>query len=84
MTLKYAVSFEFEMRPPVTHRGEVTASSPSAAARRAVLAAQTALRPVNWSSFLFVALERVDRRDGDDAEAIVDERSDTHAPAEPA
>jgi hypothetical protein len=60
MTIRYACTFEFETRPPLTHRGIVEASGVATAARRAVLAAQKALRPVNWSSMNCVFLERLD------------------------
>jgi len=59
LKLKYSVSFEFETRPPVTHRGVVEGASPDACARRAIREARRVLKPVNWSSFVFVALERM-------------------------
>ena len=59
MTIRYAVTFEFLMKPPLTHRGTIAASSLGTIASRALREAQKALRPVNWSSCVFVALERV-------------------------
>lgn len=58
MTIKYSVTYEFEARPPVTHRGTIAATAASTCASRAIKAAQKALRPVNWSSMVYVALER--------------------------
>ena len=60
MTITYAVTFEFVNRPPLTHRGTVTASREHVCAARAIKTARAALRPVNWSSMVFVALERLD------------------------
>lgn len=60
MTVSYAVTFEFDMRAPVTHRGTVEASGVGTCMARATKAAQRALRPVNWSSVNCVLLERRD------------------------
>lgn len=60
MKVRYAVTFEFEMRPPMTHRGTVAGSSGATCVARAVRAAQKALRPVNWASMNCVLLERLD------------------------
>ena len=60
MKIKYSVTFEFPLRAPVTHRGTVEASTVGTCARRAIQIAKTELRPVNWSSMVFVALERLD------------------------
>ncbi len=59
MHVKYAVTFEFDSRAPITHRGTVAASSGATCVARAVREAQKALRPVNWSSLTCVLLERV-------------------------
>lgn len=59
MTVKYAVTFEFDSRPPLTHRGTVVASSGATCVARATREAQKAVRPVNWSSMVCVLLERV-------------------------
>lgn len=60
MTIRYAVTFEFPTRPPVTHRGTIAASQVATCASRAIRIARRALRPVAWSSVVFVALERLD------------------------
>lgn len=59
MTVQYAVTFEFDTRPPVTHRGTVQAGQPHVCMARATKAAHQALRPVNWSSAVCVLLERL-------------------------
>lgn len=66
---KYSVSFEFAVRPPLTHRGVVTASSYGNLVARATKAAQKALRPIGVDSFVCVLLERVGAAPADDAEA---------------
>jgi hypothetical protein len=58
MTVQYAVTFEFDSRPPVTHRGTVAARGAHTCASRAIKTAQRAVRPVNWTSMVFVVLER--------------------------
>ncbi len=60
MIIRYAVTFEFETRPPLTHRGTVEAGREHVCAARAIKAARAALRPVNWSSLVCVLLERLD------------------------
>ena len=59
MTVFYAVTFEFDSRQPLTHRGTVSASTGSTCFARAVRTAQKALRPVGWSSVVCVLLQRV-------------------------
>ena len=59
MTVKYAVTFEFDERPPVTHRGAVEGTQVNVCVSRATRAAQAALRPKGWSSVVVVLLERV-------------------------
>lgn len=59
MRVAYSCTFEFEERPPVTHRGTVAASSGATCVARATREAQRALRPVNWSSLVCVLLERL-------------------------
>ena len=59
MTVKYAVTFEFDTQPPKTHRGTVAASSGATCVARAVRESQKALRPVGWSSMNCVLLERL-------------------------
>lgn len=58
--LKYSVTFEFPVKPPLTHRGVVVATTGATCAARAIRQAQKALRPINWSSMVYVALERLD------------------------
>lgn len=60
MTVKYAVTFEFDMRPPVTYRGITTGGQASTCMARAVRLAAKALRPIGWSSVVCVLLERAD------------------------
>ena len=55
MDFHYSVTFEFEMRPPLTHKGTLAASSGATCASRAVRAAQKALRPVGWTSVVCLA-----------------------------
>jgi hypothetical protein len=57
--IAYAVTFEFETLPPMTHRGITEGSTGAVCASRAMKEAQEVLRPVNWSSFVCVALERL-------------------------
>jgi len=59
MTVTYAVTFEFDVRPPLTHRGTVAGSTGATCVARATRIAQTALRPVGWTSLVVVLLERV-------------------------
>lgn len=67
MTTHYAVTFEFETRPPLTHRGTVAGAQAATCVARAVRNAQRALRPVSWSSLVCVLLERA-LNVGDDSE----------------
>ena len=73
MKAKYAVTFKFDLRAPVTHRGRVAASSGATCVARAVREAQKALRPVGWASLVCVLLER----EGEPVEVETD-----HNPAE--
>jgi hypothetical protein len=59
MKVRYSVSFEFETRAPLTHRGTVEAATGATCVARATKAAQRALRPVGWSSLVCVLLERL-------------------------
>jgi hypothetical protein len=60
-TWQYSVSFEFDLRPVVTAKGTVTASSYSKLVARATKAAQKALRPINVRSLVCVLMERVEK-----------------------
>ncbi len=66
MNAKYAVTFEYETKPPLTMRGEISASAmPTLVARATRKAARDAGRQT-WSS-VSVLIERAD--DTDDARA---------------
>lgn len=58
MKCQYSVTFEFETRPPLTHRATVEAGEPHVCASRAIKEAKRALRPINWTSLVCVLLER--------------------------
>ncbi len=60
MTVRYSVTFEFPMRPPLTARGTVAATKVSTCVARATREAQKALRPQGWSSMVCVLLERLE------------------------
>lgn len=60
MTVKYAVSFEFDIKPPVTARGTVSGGSASACVARATRAAVKANPGLRWTSLVCVLLERID------------------------
>jgi hypothetical protein len=58
MRVAYAVTFEFETRAPLTHRGTVAGSTGATCVARATREAQRVLRPSGWSSVACVLLER--------------------------
>lgn len=58
MKIGYSVTFEFESRAPVTHRGTVEGLRPAACFRRAVQDAQRVLRPRDWTSVVCVLDKR--------------------------
>jgi hypothetical protein len=58
MTITFACTFEFETRPPLTHRGTVAASQVATCVSRATRQAQKALRPQGWTSVVVVVLGR--------------------------
>ncbi len=60
MKVRYAVTFEFDVRAPMTHRGIVTGGRAATCVARATREAQKALSPVGWSSMVCVLLERLD------------------------
>ena len=62
MKCKYAVTFEFPERMPLTRRGELSASNAGTIARRAINEAKKEFKPINWSS-LVVLLDRGDSQD---------------------
>lgn len=58
MEVAYSVTFGFETRSPMTHRGTILAAQPSTCFARAVRQAQKALRPTGWTSVVCL----IDRR----------------------
>jgi len=58
--VKYSVSFEFDLKPALTHRGVVEAGNGATCCARATREAQKALRPKSWSSMVCVLLERIE------------------------
>jgi hypothetical protein len=52
--MTYSVTFEYDYRPPVTHRGAVAASRIGTGARMAVESAARVLRPARWRSAVLV------------------------------
>ena len=68
MTVRYAVTFEFETQPPLTHRGTVTASTMPTCFARAAKAAVKAHPGRAWSSMVCVLLERLES--GQSADAV--------------
>lgn len=60
MTYTWAVTYEYDTKPPETVRGEIVSYSPFRAARRAVLAAKRA-RPGLHPRSLSILVERVKR-----------------------
>jgi len=58
MTCRYSVTYEFDVRPPITLKGQVTAGSAATCMARATREAQKALRPVGWTSLVCVLSER--------------------------
>ena len=59
MTVNYSVTFEFDLKPPLTHRGQVSASNVQTCCQKAVRESHKALTPARWSSVVCVLLERV-------------------------
>jgi hypothetical protein len=65
MKLEYSVTFEFEMRPPVTHKGTVEGGTAGTCAARAARQAQKSLRPVAWSSVVCLLLKPAKKTPGE-------------------
>jgi len=61
MFSRYSVTFEFDSRPPLTHRGIVSASQVDTCMRLATKKARSALKPQGWSSVVCVLLDRSDK-----------------------
>ena len=60
MRVRYACTFEFGLRPPLTHRGEVSGTTLGALVARAVRESQRVLKPRQWASLNCVLRERLD------------------------
>jgi hypothetical protein len=76
MTFRYAVTFEFDTRPPLTHRGTVSGTTFAALCHRAVVAARKALHPKIVTSMNVCLLERAPDGAGKGARAILGEVPD--------
>jgi hypothetical protein len=61
MTVRYSVTFEFDSRPGLCHRGIVKGGRAETCVARATREARTTLKPVGWASVVCVLLERLDR-----------------------
>lgn len=72
MIAKCAVTFEFEMRAPLTWRGEVEATNVWTIVGRATRLAVKELRPRSWSSVVCVILERAGDEDTSSEESNKD------------
>ena len=59
MTVKYSVTFEFDLAAPIEHRGTVVASSMPTCFARATREASRAHPGLHWTSMVCVLLERV-------------------------
>lgn len=59
MKIKYAVTFEFMVNPPITVRGETEANSIRTCAARALDRATDSNPGLKWSS-ISILLERID------------------------
>ena len=59
MKVRYSITYEFETRQPLTHRGAVGAGQEHVCASRAIKAAKVALRPIGWTSLVCVLLDRL-------------------------
>lgn len=70
MTVKFAVSYEFQSKPPATFRGTVSGSQVATCVSRATRQAQRSLRPKGWTSYVCVLLERLDAPVDDAAGAL--------------
>ena len=64
LRVRYAVTFEFLERPPLTLRGTVSGWSADTCVKLATREARKALKPVGWSSMVCVLLERLDAEPG--------------------
>ena len=67
MEFTYSVTFEFDTRQPMTHRGTVAASNHATCFSRAVRQAKKALRPKGESSVVCVLQNGPHSADGAEA-----------------
>ena len=74
MRAKCSVTFEFDVRAPVTWKGEMEGEAAHTVGLRAIREAQKVLQPRNWSSMVFVILER----DNVEKEIVDEEDVDRH------
>jgi hypothetical protein len=70
MQVRYAVTFEFDSQPPITHRGTVAASTMPTCFARAARDAVRAHPGLKWSSMVCVLLERLDAATADAVEPL--------------
>ena len=69
MECTYAVTFEFETRPPICIRGKMEATAVNTIASRAVREARKQAKPINWRSVV-VLLERIG--DGEEVQTLLE------------
>ena len=79
MTVRYVVTMEFAMGPPVTHRGTVMAASVSTCVARATREAMKAHPHRKWSSLVCVLVERLDDQSETEREPAEVEGDDERA-----
>ena len=60
MKLDYSVTFEFDIRAPVTDKGTVETGSVYTCASRAVKLAKQRLKPHSWGSVVVVLTRTID------------------------
>jgi hypothetical protein len=80
MTVRYAVTFEFDLQPPITHRGTVSAGKAHTVIARAVKEATRAHPGLRWTSMVCVLLERLDA--ATDSEPLESECDSSSVPAD--
>lgn len=68
MKVRYSVTFEFDVQPPVTHKGTVVAASMPTCFARAARDAAKAHPGLRWTSMVIVLLERVEAEQRVDAQ----------------
>lgn len=60
MKVSYSCTFEFDVRPTITHRGVVEGGKAHVCMGSATKAAFKAMKPKGWRSVVCVLLERLD------------------------